>query len=79
MFGWLSRAGPDALAEHGAAVAGMILGAAPTAAALRWIDRAIARRLIDLDPASVRIRLLAAELAEARTGTGPAARAPHRR
>ena len=71
LFGWLSQACPAPLAEHGATVAGIILSAAPTARQLRWIDQAITQRLIDLDPASVRIRLLAAELAEARTGTVP--------
>ena len=71
MFGWLSQASATLLAEHGATVADMILSARPTARQLRWIDQAITQRRIDLDPASVRIRLLAAELAEARAGNAP--------
>lgn len=71
LFGWLSQAGAALLAEHGAAVASMILGATPSARQLRWIDQAITQRLIGLDAESVRVQLLAAELAEARSGTAP--------
>ena len=70
LFGWLSRASTTLLADHGAAVASMILGATPSARQLRWIDQAITQRLIGLDAASVRGQLLAAELAE----VGPAPR-----
>ncbi len=67
LFRWLSGAGPDALKEHGPAVADMIIQASSQPAALRWIDDAAAERL-EIDPAAVRPLLLAAELAEIRDG-----------
>jgi hypothetical protein len=71
LFSWLSRATVALTAEHGITVASMILRATPSARQLRWIDRAITQRLIDLDAASVRAKLLAAELTEARAATTP--------
>ena len=68
LFGWLSGARPDALREHGAAVANAIIGAGPEATALRWIDDAAAAGRLEVDPAVVRPLLLAAELAEVRDG-----------
>ncbi|MGH3187314.1 MAG: hypothetical protein ACRDPY_20930 [Streptosporangiaceae bacterium] len=68
LFRWLSRADLGRQREHGAAVAGLLLGGDPPAGVLRWIDETVAHRVIGLDPAPVRARLLGAELAEARQG-----------
>lgn len=68
LFRWLSGAGPDGLREHGPAVANAVIQASPPPAALRWIDDAAAAGRLDIDPAVVRPRLLAAELAEVREG-----------
>jgi GTPase-associated protein 1, N-terminal domain type 2/GTPase-associated protein 1, middle domain len=70
LFRWLSGAGPGALREHGPAVADILLQADPGATALRWIDDAAAAGRLEVDPAVVRPRLLAAELAEVRAGQG---------
>jgi hypothetical protein len=72
LFRWLTGAGPRLLDEHGAAVAALILDAAPPAEVLRWIDRGVADKLLAMDPALVRVQLLAAELAEIRDGQGAA-------
>jgi hypothetical protein len=69
---WLSGAGPRLLGEHGPAVAALILDAAPPAAVLRWIDGAVADGRLAVDPALVRVQLLAAELGEIRDGQGAA-------
>lgn len=66
---WLSGTDQGRQREHGPAVAGLLLQADPPAPVLRWIDDAVARGGIELDPAPVRARLLGAELAEARDGT----------
>jgi hypothetical protein len=72
LFRWLARTDQGRQREHGPAVAGMLLGGDPPAAVLRWIDEAVARAVIEIDPAPVRIRLLGAELAEVRQGkAGP--------
>ena len=68
LFSWLSGARPDALREHGAAVANTIIQAGPGATTLRWIDDAAAAGRLEVDPAVVRLLLLAAELAEVRDG-----------
>jgi GTPase-associated protein 1, N-terminal domain type 2/GTPase-associated protein 1, middle domain len=70
LFRWLASARPALLAEHGPAVTGLILGAAPTPDALRWIDAAVADKRLTADPAAVRVQLLAAELAQIRDGAG---------
>lgn len=61
---WLFSAPPPLLGEYGPAVAGILLAAAPPAATLRWIDRAVSLNRLAADPAAVRVQLLAAELAE---------------
>jgi GTPase-associated protein 1, N-terminal domain type 2/GTPase-associated protein 1, middle domain len=71
LFRWLSSVEPGLLREHGPATAGMILEASPPVKALRWIDRAVTDERLDLMPAAVRVRLLAAELAEIRDGQAP--------
>jgi hypothetical protein len=71
LFRWLTGAGPELLTEYGAAVAALILDSGPPAGPLRWIDGAVAAKRLDLDPASVRVQLLAAELADARDGHAP--------
>jgi hypothetical protein len=65
---WLYRARPHLQRDFGPAVASMILGAAPPAGMLRWLDDAASRAAIDLDRAQVRRHLFAVELAEARDG-----------
>jgi hypothetical protein len=71
LFRWLSRSGPELLAEHGPPIAALILGSAPNAVQLRWLDAAVADKRLDLEPAIVRVPLLAAELAEVRHGQAP--------
>ena len=68
LFRWLSNADRKLQQEYGPAVAGRILGADPSAAALRWIDRAAAVGRIDIDRPAVRAALLTAEIAEVRSG-----------
>ena len=68
LFRWLSDADPKLQQEYGPAVAGRILAADPSAAALRWIDRAAAVGRIDIDRPAVRAALLTAEIAEVRSG-----------
>ncbi len=68
LFRWLSNADPKLQQEYGPAVAGRILAADPSAAALRWIDRAAAVGRIDIDRPAVRAALLTAEIAEVRSG-----------
>jgi hypothetical protein len=68
---WLSQAEPALQREYGPAVAGMILAADPSADVLRWLDQSLARGVMDFDAGPVRLRLLAAELAEAREGRSP--------
>ncbi|HET9967096.1 MAG TPA: hypothetical protein VFQ68_02600 [Streptosporangiaceae bacterium] len=63
---WLSRATAPLQREYGPAVAGMILAADPSADVLRWLDQGLARGVMEFDAGPVRIRLLGAELAEAR-------------
>ena len=67
---WLTGARPELLGEHGPAVAAMVLEADPSAAVLGWVDAAVADKRLDVDPASVRVQLLRAELAEIRDGRG---------
>jgi hypothetical protein len=64
---WLSRAEAQLQRDYGPAVAGMILAAGPPANVLRWLDQALSRRIMELDPGPVRVQLLGAELAEVRT------------
>jgi hypothetical protein len=68
LFRWLSSAGPVMLKEHGPAVAALIVDAAPAPDTLRWIDGAVADKGLALDPPAVRVKLLAAELAQVRDG-----------
>lgn len=68
---WMRGAAPDLIAEYGPAVTAMILESAPSADALRWIDNAVAAKRIDVDPAPLRIQLLAAEIAEIHDGQMP--------
>ncbi len=70
---WLSGTGPELFREHGPAVVAMILDSAPPAKTLRWIDRAVADKRLDFDPATVRVKLLDAELAEIHGGHAPPA------
>jgi hypothetical protein len=70
---WLSQAGAPLQREYGPAVAGMILAADPSADVLRWLDRGLARGVMEFDAGSVRIQLLGAELAEAREEKPPPA------
>ena len=70
LFRWVASAGSRLLDEHGPAVTALILDAAPTADMLRWIDAAVADKRLAVDPAMVRVRLLAAELAQIRDGSG---------
>jgi hypothetical protein len=71
LFRWLSGAGPELLGQHGPSVAAMLVDSSPPAGMLRWIDGAVADKRLDLDPAEMRVRLLAAELAEIRDGHEP--------
>jgi hypothetical protein len=48
----------------------MIVESGPPAGILRWIDAAVADKRLDADPATVRLCLLTAELAEIRDGHG---------
>jgi hypothetical protein len=64
LFRWLTGATPEQRREHGPAVAAMLLDTAPAAGVLRWLDTAAGSGELDLDPATVRIMLLDAELAE---------------
>jgi hypothetical protein len=70
LFRWISGTRQELLAEHGPQVAALILDSAPTADALRWLDRAVAGKRLDIDPVGVRVRLLSAELAQIRNGLG---------
>jgi hypothetical protein len=70
LFRWLSVARPGPLAEHGPAVAALILGGAPDPVMLRWIDGAAVGKRLPVDRAAVRLQLLAAELAEVRERRG---------
>jgi GTPase-associated protein 1 len=70
---WLVHTGPELFREHGPAVAAMILDAAAPAGTLRWIDRAVTDKRMDFDPATVRVQLLDAELAEIHGGHAPPA------
>jgi GTPase-associated protein 1, N-terminal domain type 2/GTPase-associated protein 1, middle domain len=72
LYGWLSGASRGLLAEHGPAVAAMVLVAAPSATVLRWIDAAVSEGRLAIDPAAVRAQLLTAEVAEIRGGRGTA-------
>ena len=71
LSGWLSRASAPLLTEYGATVAGILMQAGPSSRQLRWIDQAVTDRRIELDAASVRVKLLTAELADARAGHAP--------
>ena len=64
LFRWLNAAKPEQLREHGAAVAALLLDSAPSAEVLRWVDTAAISGDLDLDLASVRVRLLDAELTD---------------
>ncbi len=68
LYRWLMAAGPELLDEHGPAVVAIILESAPPAEPLRWIDAAVADKRLAYDPATVRIALITAELAEIRDG-----------
>jgi GTPase-associated protein 1, N-terminal domain type 2/GTPase-associated protein 1, middle domain len=70
LFRWLSSTGPGLLSEHGPAVAAMILQSSPPTESLRWIDAAVSDKRLPLEPAAVRVQLLRAELADARSGRG---------
>lgn len=70
-FRWLRGAQPELLAEHGPDVAAMVLEGNPAATTLRWLDGAVADKRLDVEPESVRIPLLVAELAEIRHGHAP--------
>jgi hypothetical protein len=70
---WLSQAGPRLQRDYGPTVAGMILEAGPPADVLRWLDRALARRAMELDAVPVRVQLLGAELAEVQAAKAPPA------
>jgi len=70
LFRWLGGARPALLDEYGPAVTALILAAAPSADALRWIDTAVADKGLAVDPATVRVQLLGAELAQIRDRTG---------
>lgn len=68
---WLQSAGPELRTEYGPAVATLILDSGPSADVLGWIGLMVAAKQLDLDPATVRVRLLAAELANVRDGPAP--------
>jgi GTPase-associated protein 1, N-terminal domain type 2/GTPase-associated protein 1, middle domain len=70
LFRWLASAGHGLLAEYGPAVTAILLDLAPPADALLWIDNAVTDKRLDSEPAAVRGRLLAAELAGIRDGRG---------
>lgn len=69
IYAWLRNAEPGQLREHGPALIELAL-AAPSLSAgmLIWLDEAIAASRLDIDHETVRTRLLAAELADARAG-----------
>lgn len=71
LFRWLSGAGRELLSEHGPGIAALVLETTSTAAPLRWLDAAMADKRLDVEPAAVRVPLLAAELAEIRLGQAP--------
>jgi hypothetical protein len=73
LLNWLTGTGPELLREYGPAVVGMALDSAPPVKALRWIDRTLASKRLDFDPATVRVQLLDAELAEIHGGQAPPA------
>lgn len=70
---WLQGASPQALHEHGAAVANRILGDTPSADALRFLDAVAHQGQFAVDPVTLRGQLLRAELAEAHEGITPPA------
>jgi len=74
LFSWLAGASRELLAEHGPAVAALVVESGPSADALRWIDDAVTGNRLDVNPAAVRSRLLTAELAGVRDGRGAPAR-----
>jgi hypothetical protein len=75
LFRWLSSTSQELRTEYGPAVAALIQDFGPPADPLRWIDGAVAAKQLDLDPAIVRVQLLAAELADIRHGHAPPAAA----
>lgn len=68
LFRWLSGTRPGPLAEHGPAVAALLLGSPADSRTLRWIDDAVSTRRLTADHAAVRLQLLAAEITEIRDG-----------
>lgn len=70
---WLKQAGAQLQRDYGPAVAGLILAADPPAGMLRWLDQALGCRVIELDPAPVRVQLFGAELAEVQAAKTPPA------
>jgi hypothetical protein len=68
IYGWLRSAGPEQLREHGPTLVEMALAASLPADMLSWLDDAVADMRLDFDRETVRTRLLAAELADARAG-----------